>query len=249
MNLTLPYPPSANRYLSTNSQAIWYNEGMDEQIPTSPGIYMITNTANGYFYVGSARNLRKRWADHRSYLKKQRHHNPHLQAAWNKYGAGAFAFSVLEVVPDLGGLLVAEQRWLDHYQAAIRRDCYNFLPTAGSHLGRKRSAETRARLSAANTGKKHSDEAKAKMRAAKLGRTLTAEHKAKVAATSTGRKYIRTEEWKAQYRKLSVEQVREFRQLRAAGWSLPRLAAYFGIGFSTAQRIASGESYQGVGTL
>jgi hypothetical protein len=47
-------------------------------------------------------------------------------------------------------------------------------------------------------------------------------------------------------RKLSVDQIHEFWQLRQSGWKLQRLADHFGVGKSTAHRILIGKNYVGV---
>lgn len=60
------------------------------------GIYKIVNTANGKVYIGQSTDIRSRFSHHRSELRGNRHHNPHLQAAWNKYGPNAFKFEILE---------------------------------------------------------------------------------------------------------------------------------------------------------
>ena len=223
-----------------------YDE-LRSSLPEESGVYLILNTANQHFYIGSTVNLRRRWAQHIWYLEHNRHHNPHLQNAWNRYGGHSFVYFVAEIVGVTRSILFAEQQWIDKFDAANRRDCYNMCARAYSHLGRKRSEETRRRLSLAQTGKKATPEAKAKMRAAKTGRKLTPEHIEKVRAKSTGRRYPnRPEEWKQQYRKLTPAQVAELRELRAQGWYMQQLADRYGIGMSTVNRILKGQSYQGV---
>lgn len=216
-------------------------------LPEEPGVYLILNTVNQHFYIGSTVNLRRRWAQHTWYLDNNKHHNPHFQNAWNKYGGAAFVYFAVEVVRDHASILVAEQRWIDRLDAANRRDCYNVCAKAGSHLGRKRSEETKRRLSEAQLGKKATPDAKAKMRAAKVGRKLTPEHIEKVRQSSLGRRYPnRTEEWKGKQRKLTPAQIAELRELRAQGWYMQQLADRYGIGQSTVSRILNGQSYKGV---
>lgn len=57
---------------------------------------MIVNTKNGKRYIGSSLNIRKRLWEHRANLRHNKHHNPHLQSSWNKYGEQSFIYSILE---------------------------------------------------------------------------------------------------------------------------------------------------------
>ncbi len=77
-----------------------------------PGIYSITNTANGKVYVGCAISICRRIASHRSALRSNKHRNPLLQASWNEHGRAAFQFAVLEFcsVQDLG---TREHFWIN----------------------------------------------------------------------------------------------------------------------------------------
>lgn len=213
-------------------------------IPKASGVYLLHNRISGGFYVGSTRNLCQRYRQHAYGMRGQYHHNPKLREAWLLYGPSAFEFVVVELVPKQYSLTVREQYWLDRLNAV--EDGYNYCPLAGSHLGAKRGEITRQRLSSAMTGKRTTDEAKQKMRAAKLGRKLTEEHKRKLGDASRGKpgpQHSEEQNWK--WRKLTPEQVTEFRSLRERGWVLTRLAKHFGVGLSTAQRIAAGESYKG----
>lgn len=60
------------------------------------GVYKITNTANGKFYVGSSNNIKNRWYQHKNSLNEGTHNNIHLQNAWNKYGGQSFKFEIIE---------------------------------------------------------------------------------------------------------------------------------------------------------
>ena len=60
------------------------------------GIYKITNTVNGKFYIGSSVDLERRFNKHMGTLAKNTHANPILQRAWNKHGADKFTFEVIE---------------------------------------------------------------------------------------------------------------------------------------------------------
>lgn len=68
--------------------------------PRVSGVYAITNTVTGEQYVGSARDIRTRWATHHRLLRRGRHIS-NLQRAWNTYGAPQFRLDVLESVTRL----------------------------------------------------------------------------------------------------------------------------------------------------
>jgi len=74
------------RSASSQPNTIMSIENPEQKIPTVSGVYQIRCKSNGKIYIGSAVNLRQRWDGHRRALRKQRHHNVHLQAAWNRYG-------------------------------------------------------------------------------------------------------------------------------------------------------------------
>ena len=64
------------------------------------GIYIIRNLINNKRYIGSSTNLALRWQNHRCQLNKNNHRNSKLQNSWNKYGAEAFAFEIVETLPE-----------------------------------------------------------------------------------------------------------------------------------------------------
>ena len=76
------------------------------------GIYKITNISNGKFYIGSSKNIHKRWIRHLRDLKNGEHNNVHLQRAFNLGGQEAFKFEILENCEE-NMLLIIEQSYLD----------------------------------------------------------------------------------------------------------------------------------------
>ena len=63
------------------------------------GIYKIVNTKNGKLYIGSSKNIMRRWSVHKSALKNNHHHSIYLQRAWNKYGKVNFIHDVIKEMP------------------------------------------------------------------------------------------------------------------------------------------------------
>ena len=117
------------------------------------GIYAIRNKVNGFLYVGSAVNLRIRFAQHKRDLRKAAHPNRYLQRAWEKYGEESFEFEILEFVDSFENLTGREQFWIDQEQSHQRDKGYNLSPTAKSILGYRFSDEQKAKVSAGLKGK------------------------------------------------------------------------------------------------
>jgi group I intron endonuclease len=143
----------------------------ESQLNTS-GIYVIWCIPSGKYYVGSALDLTKRWFQHRHDLERNKHKSPRVQHAWNKYGADAFLFEVIELV-EPARLIEVEQSYLDRTKATNRRYGLNTCPTAGSRYGTRTTPETRAKMSAAAKGKIRTAEHRANLAAALLGKPGT----------------------------------------------------------------------------
>lgn len=178
-----------------------------------PGVYSITSKTNSKVYIGSSKSVHQRWAEHKSCLRHNRHHNNHLQAHVNKYGLGDLVFEVMEVEPDEALRTGLEQLLVT---ALYGPNCFNqgrdvLAPALGRvvspetraklskiNKGRKASPETRALLSAAGKGRKQSPESIEKTRQASLGRVKSPETRAKISAAKTGKSHPpHTEETKA----------------------------------------------------
>ena len=113
--------------------------------PMDTGIYAIEHAQSGKRYIGSTKNFDERWRVHQCLLRNGKHHSPHLQAAWNKYGGAAFLFKKL-VVCSRSDLLMYEQRLIDGYQAFSSGSGFNGRKIANSQSGMKHSEETRAKI-------------------------------------------------------------------------------------------------------
>jgi len=59
-------------------------------------IYIIRNSVNGKFYIGSTNNYHKRKLRHFNQLRKNKHHSVYLQRAFNKYKEVNFEFILIE---------------------------------------------------------------------------------------------------------------------------------------------------------
>jgi len=122
----------------------------------APGVYAIVNLNDGQgtAYIGqTTTSFRERIKNHRSKLNRGVHNNSHLQRAWDKYGASAFCFYVLEYVDSLEVIIKREQYWLD-----VFRDTgyvYNTGVCADAPwLGRSHSEGSRRKMREAQKGRK-----------------------------------------------------------------------------------------------
>lgn len=59
-------------------------------------IYIIKNIVNNKLYIGCAIDFISRKWRHSTDLRNNKHHNIHLQRAWNEYGESNFSFEILE---------------------------------------------------------------------------------------------------------------------------------------------------------
>lgn len=60
------------------------------------GIYMIRNKINDKIYIGQSNAIEQRLKSHQYSLNQNKHHNKHLNYAWNKYGKDNFEFTIIE---------------------------------------------------------------------------------------------------------------------------------------------------------
>lgn len=61
------------------------------------GIYKIYCKENNRTYIGSSNNIERRFREHISNLKNNKHPNKYLQNSWNKYKENSFIFEIIEI--------------------------------------------------------------------------------------------------------------------------------------------------------
>lgn len=86
------------------------------------GVYKILNTKTGKFYIGSSKDINKRFKDHIRKLKNCVHHSAKLQNSCNKHGVSSLELHIIEVC-SLDRLLEREQYWIDYHNSY--REGYN----------------------------------------------------------------------------------------------------------------------------
>lgn len=80
------------------------------------GVYLIR--IEHHLYVGSSKNIKNRFLDHRKLLKGNKHHSNLLQNSYNKYGIEKTYICILEFCSD-GDRLIREKYWID----CLNPDC------------------------------------------------------------------------------------------------------------------------------
>ena len=76
------------------------------------GVYKITNTATGDFYIGSSKNVKLRLACHKCASTWNQYPNNPLYLDMQKYGVDKFEFEILAEV-EIGQLKEAEQQFIE----------------------------------------------------------------------------------------------------------------------------------------
>lgn len=113
------------------------------------GVYQILCVPTGKVYVGSSKDIQRRWRHHRGALNNRCHGNEYLQRSWDKYGKGAFTFCVLERTK-LNGRIECENWWIDFLDCYTPKG-YNLAAPENQHM----CGETRLKISMSNRGEGH----------------------------------------------------------------------------------------------
>ena len=94
------------------------------------GVYKITNTITGDFYIGSSKDVKHRWANHKcqSILKKCPNNPMYLDM--KKYGVDKFSFQILEEV-EPEHLKETEQKFIE-----TLKPTYNSIRANGCDIER-----------------------------------------------------------------------------------------------------------------
>jgi group I intron endonuclease len=160
-------------------------------------LYKVTNKSNGRMYIGqTCQGHKRRWYVH--CWKAARGGEQRFHKAIQKYGKDNFSVELLVVGPTLEWINDLEQKAIKLYDTFNNgyNDTKGGDGTVGQkfRLGKKHTAETRAKLSASRMGRpsprkgvKLSEETKQKIRLANLGKKRSAEAVEKAMAKIRGR--------------------------------------------------------------
>ena len=104
---------------------------MEEKISA---VYKIVNTVTGDFYIGSSRNVKRRWVSHLEPSRWKQHPDSPLYQDMQKYGVDKFRFqSLVPVMPEY--LKQVEQECID-----LMKPTYNNYNAKGLNVEREKKA-------------------------------------------------------------------------------------------------------------
>ena len=96
------------------------------------GIYKITNTITGDFYIGSSKDVKKRWREHKCPSSWNKQPNNPMYLDMKKYGIDKFVFEILEEV-EADKLKEAEQQFIE-----LLNPTYNNYNAKGRDIERRK---------------------------------------------------------------------------------------------------------------
>lgn len=206
---------------------------MEIYLKRRSGIYSIKNKTTGKLYIGSAVCLYTRIHSHFSMLKLDKHDNIHFQRLYRKYGVSDFCYDILEFC-EKQELVEREQFYIDSMKPKI-----NICKFAQSTLGYRHGEKMKARFSETRKGiqtksmlgKSHSESTKRVLSEKAKKRPLPPLLLIRSREANLGRKW--TEEMRRKIpekqAKLSIEQVRQIREMLERGIYQKDIANFFGI--------------------
>ena len=98
-------------------------------------VYKITNTITGDFYIGSSKDVKHRWADHKCKSKWKQYPNNPMYLDMQKYGVDKFVFEILEEV-EAGKLKKTEQQFIEKLKPT-----YNNIRAKGLDIERRKESK------------------------------------------------------------------------------------------------------------
>ena len=109
------------------------------------GVYKITNTITGDFYIGSSKNVKRRWEEHKLYSSWNKQPNNPMYLDMKKYGIDKFEFQILAEV-EAEQLKEAEQQFIE-----TLKPTYNSIRANGWDI--ERYKETNKEYNKSDKGK------------------------------------------------------------------------------------------------
>ena len=219
------------------------------------GIYKIICSSTGKIYVGSSINISKRLGEHKTLLRGNKHRNPHMQKAWNKYGEKNFKFEIIEKINN-NSTIEKENFWIEKFNTRNNKYGFNIVkPGDPPFLGRSHTKESKIKIG----NQIWTDERRKKIGAAHRGSKHTQETKFKMSISSKGKKKskIARENMSKSHKGLHVGQknnnvklvdsdIPEIREMRKRGMTIKEIAIIYCIGRGAIDGVIYGKNWKHV---
>ncbi len=113
------------------------------------GVYTLVNHQTKQCYVGQSQRAEKRIREHFRLLRLNKHTNPRLQHAYNKYGANSFVSQIEVECEDTEDIDAIEEAFISGAASFSYPTSYNISAFAKAPMrGKAHDAATRERISA-----------------------------------------------------------------------------------------------------
>ena len=126
------------------------------------GIYKITNKITGDFYIGSSKNVKRRWESHKWPSVWKKYPNKQLYKDMQKYGIDKFELQILAEV-EAGSLKETEQEFIE-----TLNPIYNDMNAKGLNI--ERCKETKKKYQKSDKGKESKRKANNKYKKSDKGK-------------------------------------------------------------------------------
>ena len=100
------------------------------------GVYKITNTVTGDFYIGSSKNIKQRWSGHRKPYNLYKYPNSRMYKDMYKQGIDSF---LIEIIEETDNLIDREQYWIEKLKPN-----YNNYNAKGLNVERQKRSNIKA---------------------------------------------------------------------------------------------------------
>ena len=111
-------------------------------------VYKITNTVTCDFYIGSSKDVKRRWAEHKCQSTWKNNPNKQLYKDMRKYGLGNFDFQILAEV-EIEQLKKMEQQFIE-----LLKPTYNNINAKGLNVERRKETHKKAQKKYEKTDKR-----------------------------------------------------------------------------------------------
>ena len=101
-------------------------------------VYKITNTITGDCYIGSSKDVKRRWKEHKCPSAWKKCPNNQMYIDMQRYGIDKFEFQILEEV-EAGSLKVTEQKFIE-----LLKPTYNNINAKGWDIERYKESQRKA---------------------------------------------------------------------------------------------------------